>query len=160
MDGALPEGERQSKQFQLEFLPGCPAVEPRDASVHSPEKSRPQVLRQQTQTKHKTGKNGALGRKLTDEELVEAEAELADLLRKRDEQVKFGRTETLKGGQVEILGKLDELGRLDGVIGPTEFSENLRATAKTAAAQNPAGQAPRGRRPGAGERGDQTRWRR
>ena len=32
---------------------------------------------------------------------------------------------------MEILGKLDELGRLDGVIGPTEFSENLRATAKT-----------------------------
>ena len=157
MDGALAEGERQLKQFQLEFLPGCPAVEPRDASVHSPEKSRPQVLRQQIQTKHKTGKNGALGRKLTDAEL---EAELADLLRKRDEQVKFGRTETLKGGQVEILGKLDELGRLDGVIGPTEFSENLRATAKTTAAQNPAGQAPRGRRPGAGERGDQTRWRR
>ena len=50
---------------------------------------------------------------------------------------------------MEILGKLDELGRLDGVIGPTEFSENLRATAKTT---NPAGQA--------GERGDQTRWRR
>ena len=46
MDGALAEGERQLKQFQLEFLPGCPAVEPRDASVHSPEKSRPQVLRQ------------------------------------------------------------------------------------------------------------------